>query len=66
MPKFTATHGVNLANLGVTFTFDAEATGTSSTRVYTLDTDAATAKKLIALPAEVLAEYGIRPARPAE
>jgi hypothetical protein len=39
MARFTATHGVHLADLDVQFVYDAEATGNSSEKVYAYETD---------------------------
>ncbi|MGH3996683.1 MAG: hypothetical protein ACRDTJ_04390 [Pseudonocardiaceae bacterium] len=59
---FTATHGVALHDLKVKFTFDREATGTSSAKVYTFETDdAALAKKVGAIK-----DYGIKAASSTE
>lgn len=63
MAKFTATHGVQLADLDIAFTFDAEATGSGQEKVYSTDVTAAAAKKLEAIPAAELARYGIKKAK---
>ncbi|MGH3997485.1 MAG: hypothetical protein ACRDTJ_08490 [Pseudonocardiaceae bacterium] len=59
MAKFTATHGVSFADLGIKFEYDREATGNKSSRVYSADLDTTKATALKKVSGEVLAKYGI-------
>ncbi|WP_370290247.1 hypothetical protein [Nocardioides sp.] len=61
--KFIAAKGVQFADLGIQFSYDREATGSGSSRVYSAELNSADAAALQKLPKAVLAEYGIEKAK---